>query len=54
MSKCKCHHIPSEGSFKIGAEYGYSYIIDGIYVIDDNSEKACFNNYTFLWYFSKL
>ena len=50
----RCHHIPKEGNFKVGAEYEYSYIIDGIYVIDDNGDKFYFNDYTFLWYFTKL
>lgn len=42
-----------EGNFKVGAEYEYSYIIDGIYVIDDNGDSIDFNDYTFLWYFTK-
>lgn len=50
----RCHHIPKEGNFKVGAEYEYSYIIDGIYVIDDNGDSIDFNDYTFLWYFTKL
>lgn len=50
----KCHHIPKEGNFKVGAKYEYSYIIDGIYVIDDNGDSFDFNDYTFLWYFTKL
>lgn len=54
MFKCKCHNIPSEGKFIIGNEYDWSYVIDGIYVIDDVGEKVDFNDYTFLWYFPKL
>ncbi len=54
MDKCKCHHIPKEGCFQIGAEYEYSYIIDGIIVIDENGNMFVFNDYTFLWYFTKL
>ena len=54
MDKCRCHHIPKEGSFIVGAEYAYSYIIDGIIVIDDNGNRVVFNDYTFLWYFTKL
>lgn len=50
----RCHHVPREGNFKVGAEYEYSYIIDGIYVIDDNGDSIDFNDYTFLWYFTKL
>ena len=50
----RCHHIPKEGNFKVGAEYEYSYIIDGIYVVDDNGDSIDFNDYTFLWYFTKL
>ena len=50
----RCHNIPKEGNFKVGAEYEYSYIIDGIYVIDDNGDRIDFNDYTFLWYFTKL
>lgn len=50
----RCHHIPKEGNFKVGAEYEYSYIIDGIYVVDDNGDSFDFNDYTFLWYFTKL
>lgn len=50
----RCHNIPKEGNFKVGAEYEYSYIIDGIYVIDDNGDSFYFNDYTFLWYFTKL
>lgn len=50
----RCHNIPKEGNFKVGAEYEYSYIIDGIYVIDDNGDSIDFNDYTFLWYFTKL
>lgn len=50
----RCYLIPKEGNFKVGAEYEYSYIIDGIYVIDDNGDKFYFNDYTFLWYFTKL
>ena len=54
MDKCRCHHLPKEGSFKAGVEYKYSYIIDGIIVIDDNGNRFVFNDYTFLWYFTKL
>lgn len=50
----RCHHIPKEGSFKVGAEYEYFYIIDGIYVVDDNGDSFDFNDYTFLWHFTKL
>ena len=50
----RCHHIPKEGNFKVGAEYEYSYIIAGIYVVDDNGDSFDFNDYTFLWYFTKL
>ena len=50
----RCHNIPKEGNFRVGAEYEYSYIIDGIYVIDDNGDSIDFNDYTFLWYFTKL
>lgn len=50
----RCHNIPKEGNFKVGAEYEYSYVIDGIYVIDDNGDSFDFNDYTFLWYFTKL
>ena len=50
----RCHNIPKEGNFRVGAEYEYSYIIDGIYVIDDNGDRIDFNDYTFLWYFTKL
>lgn len=50
----RCHNIPKEGNFRVGAEYEYSYIIDGIYVIDDNGDSINFNDYTFLWYFTKL
>ena len=46
----RCHHIPKEGNFKVGAEYEYSYI----YVVDDNGDSFDFNDYTFLWYFTKL
>ena len=46
--------MPKEGNFKVGAEYEYSYIIDGIYVVDDNGDSFDFNDYTFLWYFTKL
>lgn len=54
MNKCRCHHTPKECCFQIGIEYEYSYIIDGIYVVDDNGDKFSFNDYTFLWYFTKL
>lgn len=54
MDKCRCHHIPKEGFFQIGKEYEYSYIIDGIYVIDGNGDRIDFNDCTFLWYFAKL
>lgn len=54
MNKCRCHHIPQKGCFHIGAEYQYSYIIDGIYVTDDNENRIDFDEYTFLWYFTKL
>lgn len=50
----RCHNIPKERNFKVGAEYEYSYIIDGIYVIDDTGDSIYFNDYTFLWYFTKL
>lgn len=54
MNKCRCHHIPKEGNFKVGAEYEYSYIIDGIYIIDDNGDRFYFNDHAFLRYFKKL
>ena len=54
LKKCRCHHIPKEGCFQIESEYEYSYIIDGIIVIDDNGNRFVFNDYTFLWYFTKL
>ena len=54
MRKCRCHHVPNEGNFKVGAEYEYSYIIDGIYIIDDNGDRFYFNDHAFLWYFTKL
>lgn len=48
MRKCRCHHIPEEGCFKIGNIYEWCYVIDGIYVIDDNGEKIdLFNEITF-------
>lgn len=50
----RCYNIPKEGNFKVGAQYEYSYVIDGIYVIDDNGDSFDFNDYTFLWYFTKL
>ena len=53
MFKCKCHNIPSEGKFIIGNEYDWSYVIDAIYVIDEDGKEVFFNDYTFLWYFSK-
>ena len=46
MYKCKCHNIPSEGKFTVGNEYDWSYVIDGIYVIDDVGEKVDFNDWT--------
>ncbi|WP_295088525.1 hypothetical protein [Ruminococcus sp.] len=54
MDKCQCHHNPKYGCFQIGAEYQYSYIINGICVIDDNGDRYYFDDYTFLWYFTKL
>lgn len=53
MYKCKCHNIPSEGKFTVGNIYDWSYVIDAIYVIDDDGEEVFFNDYTFLCYFSK-
>ena len=53
MYKCKCHNIPNEGKFIIDKEYYWSYVIDAIYVIDDIGEKVYFNDFTFLWYFTK-
>ena len=53
-NKCRCHSIPKNGIFQVGTDYEYSYIIDGIYVIDDNGDKFYFDDYTFLWYFAKL
>ena len=54
MNKCRCHHLPFEGSFQLGVEYEYSYGIDFIGVTDDNGNSIDFNEYTFLWYFTKL
>lgn len=54
MNKCICHHLPAEGSFKIGTEYRWIYIIDGIKVTDDNGDFVSFDEYTFLWYFAKI
>lgn len=53
MGKCRCHHVPNKGSFQIGAEYEYSYGIDFIGVTDNNKKRIDFDEYTFLWYFSK-
>ena len=54
MNKCLCHHLPAKGSFKIGAEYLWIYIIDGIKVTDDNGDFVSFDEYTFLRYFTKV
>ena len=54
MGKCICHHIPDEGYFQIGTEYEYSYGIDFISVIDDNGKRIYFDEFTFLWYFTKI
>ena len=54
MNRCRCHHIPKESCFQIETEYEYTYVIDGVYVIDDNGYRVDFDEYTFLWYFTKL
>jgi hypothetical protein len=53
MNLCKCHNIPRRGSFILENKYKWYYIIDGIYVIDENNSKILFNEIEFLWYFSK-
>lgn len=54
MNLCRCHHIPNMGIFNIGNDYQWTYLIDGIYVIDENAKNICFDEYHFLWYFTKL
>ena len=54
MSKCRCHHIPDKGCFQIRNEYEWLYGIDFIGVTDDNGKIVYFDEYTFLWYFTKL
>lgn len=54
MNLCRCHNRPSKGSFQPGAEYKYSYGIDFISVMDDDGNSINFDEYTFLWYFTKL
>lgn len=54
MNLCRCHHIPDTGNFKIGNHYQWTYLIDSISVTDDNQKTIYFNEYTFLWYFTKL
>ncbi|MDE5884074.1 MAG: hypothetical protein K2H29_03225 [Oscillospiraceae bacterium] len=54
MNQCRCHNLPFEGNFQLGAAYEYSYGIDFIRVTDDDGNSIDFNEYTFLWYFTKL
>ena len=54
MNYCRCHHIYHEGSFQIGKEYAWTFVIDGINVIDDNGNVISFDEISFLWYFTKL
>jgi len=53
MCKCKCHSLPPEGKFVLQKSYEYSYIIDGVYVIDENNDQIYFSEIKWLWYFQK-
>ena len=54
MKYCRCHNLPKEGRFIIGKVYKWSYIIDATFTIDEDGRKIYFNDYVFLWYFTKL
>lgn len=54
MDKCRCHSLPPKGRFILWKSYEYSYIIDGISVIDENGDSIYFSEINWLWYFQKI
>lgn len=55
MGKCKCYDLPPDGEFIKGKIYDYFYVIDGIYVIDENKRQIDFHREIyFLWFFIKV
>lgn len=54
LEKCQCYCLPPEGRFTVGSIYPWSYVIDGLYAIDDNGQKIFFDEIKFLWYFKKI
>lgn len=49
--KCICINNPEGYSFEKGKTYQFGYIIDGIYVIDDNNKEFSTDEIHFLWFF---
>ncbi|MEG2584648.1 MAG: hypothetical protein RSA27_09100 [Oscillospiraceae bacterium] len=54
MNKCKCHHIPENSFFTLEHIYNWEYIIDAIRIIDDIGNIYNFNEFIFLYYFTKI
>lgn len=54
MEICECYQLPPQGDFVVGNKYSWSYIIDGVSVIDENKMKICFTEITWLWYFREV
>lgn len=42
-----------EGKFIVENIYNWFFVIDGIYVIDENSNKIFFDEIQYLWFFQK-
>lgn len=54
FEKSKCYCLPVNGKFVIDKAYDYSYVIDGIQVIDEENAVIYFNEMEFLWYFKEI
>ena len=51
MNQCICYKLPAKKDFIVGNEYEWTYVIDGIIVINEKREQCYFREIEFMWYF---
>lgn len=53
IGKCVCIHNPDGFNFETGKTYGWSRIIDGIIVADNDGKIFGIDEIRFCWFFKK-
>lgn len=51
---CTCRHLPPEGSFTVGKEYGFTYMIDAQKLVDDKGQMVALDEKTFFSCFDSI